>query len=85
MAIRKNHTKTLTGLKRGDLFEVVLIQTKGGASARPTSEDVSRLSKVAKYYAAKVVLAEWKRGEQLEIFELKRKKWASIDAAKIFR
>ena len=35
VAIRKNHNRTTNGLKRGDLFEIMLIQVKGGKSAGP--------------------------------------------------
>ena len=30
MAIRKDHSLGIDGLKRGDLFEIILIQVKGG-------------------------------------------------------
>ena len=60
IAIRKDHRKDLSGLKRGDVFDIVLIQTKGGSAPRPTKEDRARLSRVAKYHRARaVVLAEW--------------------------
>ena len=35
LAIRKDHRQPDNGLKRGDLFQVVLIQIKGGAAAFP--------------------------------------------------
>jgi hypothetical protein len=85
LAIRKNHRDEKTGLKRGDLFDIILIQTKGGVSPRPIAEDISRLSKVAKYYKAKaVVLAEWRKGKQLELFVLKRKEWLPTAPNSIF-
>jgi len=84
MAIRKNHSEASPGLKRGDLFEVVLIQTKGGGAARPNKEEVKRLTKVGKVYAAKVVLAVWKKAKQLKLFQLKGKGWEHVDAVELF-
>jgi hypothetical protein len=43
LAVRKNHQEEVLPLKRGDLFDMVLIQTKGGSSPRPTAEDIIRL------------------------------------------
>jgi hypothetical protein len=85
LAIRKNHRDEKAGLKRGDLFDIILIQTKGGTSPRPTAEDISRLSKVAKHFKTKaVVLAEWRKGKKLELFVLKRKKWLPATPNSIF-
>jgi hypothetical protein len=42
LAIRKNH-KEMEGFKRGDLFDIVLIQTKGGSAKPPTVDDVKSL------------------------------------------
>jgi len=87
VAIRKNHRKDLSGLKRGDLLDIVLIQTKGGSASRPTKEDRARLSRVAEYHRARaVVLAEWKRGEKLDLFKLEGTEWssASVPPAAIF-
>lgn len=65
VAMRKDHRRDRAGMKRGDLFEIVLIQTKGGTAPRPTSEDILRLSKVKKFHNAKaVVLAEWHKGQK---------------------
>lgn len=50
IAIRKDHRRDGPGLKRGDLFEIVLIQTKGGSAPRPKPDDVARLRKVAKLH-----------------------------------
>lgn len=86
MAIRKDHHKDRAGMKRGDLFEIVLIQTKGGTARCPTSEDMSRLSKVAKYHRAKaVVLAEWHKGQKLKLFRLYRNEWMPATTREIFR
>ena len=85
IAIRKDHRHDGPSLKRGDLFEIVLIQTKGGSASRPTAEDVARLSRVAKYHRAKaVVLAEWRRAEKLELFRLNGTRWQAVAADEIF-
>jgi len=85
MAIRKDHHKNTFGLKRGDLFEIVLIQTKGGTAPRPTKEDVGRLSKVAEHHRAKaVVLAQWKKGDKLELLRLEGNNWNCVAPADIF-
>jgi len=84
LAIRKNH-KEVSGLKRGDLFDLVLIQTKGGSAKWPSESDVVRLRKVAKYHRAKtVVLAEWKLGEKLNLYRLDDKDWTLVLPAEIF-
>src|SRR3972149_10570590 len=71
IAIRKDHRQDGPGLKRGDLFEIVLIQTKGGSAPRPTPDDLARLKRVARYHKARaIILAEWRRGERLELFKL---------------
>jgi len=78
IAIRKDHRKDVSGLKRGDLLDIVLIQTKGGSASRPTEQDRARLSKVAGYHRARaVVLAEWRRGEELDLFKLEGTEWSS--------
>ena len=35
LAIRKNHQKSKAPFKRGDFFEIILIQIKGGGARRP--------------------------------------------------
>jgi hypothetical protein len=85
LAIRKDHGKEVAGLKRGDLFDIVLIQTKGGSSPRPTPEDLTRLKAVARYHRARaVVLAEWRRAEKLELFRLYRNRWQAVSPQEIF-
>ena len=85
LAIRKNHRDVKGGVKRGDSFEIVLIQVKGGAAARPTLSDTARVAKVARYHRAKaVVLAEWKRAEKLGLFKLSRSRWKEVPPEEIF-
>ena len=85
MAIRKDHRQDVPGLKRGDLFEIVLIQTKGGSAPRPTAEDLVRLKQVARHHRARtIILAEWKRGKTLELFRLMRSRWQPVTADEVF-
>ncbi len=55
IAIRKDHRRDGPGLKGGDLFEIVLIQTKGGAAPRPKAEDIARLQQVLSVLGAGLV------------------------------
>jgi hypothetical protein len=85
IAIRKDHRHDRPSLKRGDLFEIVLIQTKGGSAPRPTLDDVARLSQVCKHHRAKaVILAEWQRGQKLELFKLDGTCWQPVSPDEIF-
>jgi hypothetical protein len=71
LAIRKDHRKGANGLKRGDAFEIILIQVKGGNAAWPSEDDIKRLRKVGDKYDAKaVILAEWKKGKQPVLYQL---------------
>lgn len=86
IAIRKNHRIPKPGLKRGDLLDIVLIQVKGGSAQRPSESDLDRLIAVARQHRARaVVLAEWKKGQQLNLYELVGRRWALRDPADIFK
>jgi len=85
LAIRKNHRKQNTKIKRGDLFEIVLIQVKGGSASLPTTEEVKRLKVVAEYHRAKtIVLSEWKPKKLLRFYPLKENRWIETKPNKIF-
>ena len=85
LAIRKDHRKPRAPLDRGDLFEIVLIQSKGGGAVRPKASDVERLMLVKrKYHAKAIVLAEWKRGKAPQLFELVRGRWVERMAESLF-
>ncbi len=49
LAIRKDHGAPRIGMKRGDAFQMILIQVKGGSAALPTAEDGTRLRAVARH------------------------------------
>jgi hypothetical protein len=73
LAIRKDHVKTVkkVGLKPGDLFDMILIQVKGGGASWPSAEDIKRMRILARYYYTdKIVLSNWKN-EQLKFYLLK--------------
>lgn len=81
MAIRKNHGLANGAFKRGDLFEIILIQIKGGGARRPKLEDIQRLRSVANYYRARdVVLAEWVKGSHQTFYKL-RKNCRTLESA----
>lgn len=85
LAIRKDHRIQDAKIKRGDLFEIVLIQVKGGGALFPSEEDVVRLKAAAKYHRAKaVVLSEWKPRKSLRLYLLKRNGWTVIKLQEVF-
>jgi hypothetical protein len=85
LAIRKDHRTNNSKIKRGDLFEVVLIQVKGGCAPFPTGEDIARLKQVSKYHRAKAIdLSEWKPKKRLQLYLLKQKKWIEIKPNELF-
>lgn len=86
LAVRKNQGDHELPLNRGDLFEVVLIQVKGGSAKRPTADDRERLRVVKEIYNAKaILLSEWKKGSMPMFYELTEDDWGEpINPAKIF-
>lgn len=84
LAIRKDHHIQNVKTKRGDLFEIVLIQVKGGSAPFPTADDIARLKNVAKYHHAKaVVLSEWKPKKRLQLYLLQKDQWVEIEPSEI--
>jgi hypothetical protein len=74
IAISKDHGTPRKKLKRGDTFQIVLIQVKGGAAAHPTAEDGERLRAVARHHHAQgVLLASWRIGKSAQFFALRPK------------
>jgi hypothetical protein len=78
--------------KRGELFEIISIQIKGGGAKRPDKSEIKRLRDVAKHYKARdVVLAEWVKGNQLKFNWLvnyradPKKAWGEVDPGVLFR
>jgi hypothetical protein len=87
LAIRKNTSApTAMELKRGDLFEIILVQIKGGTAKPPTDQDCARLQAVAKHYnATGVVLFSWVKGKQAEFSVLQSDQtWKKSSGSEIF-
>lgn len=93
IVIRKNQTlkdpkysdKTM---KPGDLFDIILIQIKGGAAPDPTVKDKKRMLEVGKYYHAKCcILSQWQKGEMPSFYRLDgfSLKWNDIESKEIFK
>jgi hypothetical protein len=85
LAVRKDHGRPISGAKRGDMLQVILIQVKGGSAAMPTIEDGKRLQLVAKHlHARHILLASWKKGTAARFFTYhpratqKRRKWTEV-------
>jgi hypothetical protein len=77
MAVRKNHAACKPPAKRGDSFEIILIQVKGGSAPFPSADEVQRLRLVGRLYRAKAILrAQWKQGTQAEFFSLRKGSFA---------
>ena len=88
VAIRKDTSQPRSPkLKRGDLFEIILVQVKGGTARSPTPEDCIRLREVARRYAAReVVLFEWKKGVSWRFLVLNRRtlRWEETTGELVF-
>jgi hypothetical protein len=88
IAIRKNTKQPLGGLlKRGDLFDIVLIQIKGGSAREPTMSDCRRLREVKRLYRAKdVVQFQWQKGKSANFFVLGRNlNWLPSSSEELFQ
>lgn len=86
IAIRKDHYTSEGGVKRGDLFEIVLLQIKGGSAPWPSRNDILRLRQVARHHRAKeIVLADWQRGNQPILYRLARRLGADFDTKSVWR
>ena len=91
LAIRRDHITTDHRFRIGDLFEIVLVQIKGGGAPWPTFPDAKRLRAVQRYYRAKaVVLASWQKGTEPRFYVLKRLSedrhiaWSEASSVNIF-
>ena len=87
IAIRKDTGQPSDpALKPGDLFDIVLVQVKGGGARDPSAEDCARLQRVARrYHALHVVLFQWKKGKVADYFRLNRRgEWEPTKADELF-
>ena len=87
LAIRKDTSHSDHQLlKSGDLFDIVLVQMKGGSAKAPSASDIARLRAVARRYRAKaIVLFSWKKGNGTRWQRLGRGgMWVESSAGEIF-
>lgn len=87
LAIRKDTSHSGHELlKRGDLFDLVLVQMKGGGARMPSETDINRLRAVGRRYGAKaIVLFAWKKGQGCRFCRLTRSgEWTPTSASEIF-
>jgi len=87
LAIRKDTTAPANDLlKSGDLFEIILVQMKGGSARKPKVEDLKRLRLVAERYGAKhVVLFTWNEKKGCKWQTLSESgEWAPSSATALF-
>jgi hypothetical protein len=87
IAIRKNSQQPSGDvLKRGDLFDIVLIQIRGGSARGPTVSDNMRLWEVKRLYRAKsIVQFQWRKSESSRFFVLARDlKWKPTTTRELF-
>ncbi len=85
VAIRRNTKRTAnTILKSGDLFDIILIQMKGGSAKRPTLDARKRLMAVKQHYGAiDVVLFEWTKQTNVSYSRLGSDlEWEKYNSAK---
>ena len=86
IAIRRDHKYRKNPLKIGDLFEIILIQVKGGSAPIPSNDDILRLSKVGKYYHAKhIIFGDWKEGKVPTLYFLVNSSWEEIKPKDAFK
>jgi len=89
LAIRKSGSAPgIEGLKKLDLFDILIMQVKGGGAPDPTPEDISRMRLVAQHYVAKkIVLFKWNKSKPKETgyFVLgENDEWIPVSAAHLF-
>ena len=87
LAIRKDTSKSEHSLlKSGDLFDIALVQMKGGSAGLPDAAEVRRLRAVARRYRVKnVILFTWKKGEGRVFQKLGRgTEWLDSCASELF-
>jgi hypothetical protein len=87
LGIRKDTSKAdLELLKSGDLFDIVLVQMKGGSARLRSAAEIRRLRAVARRYRARnVILFTWQRGAGCAFKKLGRgTEWLSSSSTELF-
>jgi hypothetical protein len=76
----------VVGLNTLDLFDIMLIQVKGGSAKPPTQDDIARLKLVQSVYnATHIVLFEWRFGKKTGFNTLGADgKWSLTSAEALF-
>ena len=88
-AIRKSSNEPeIPGLKKLDLFDIWIMQVKGGSASDPKLQDISRMKLVQKHYHAKgVILFRWEKSntEKTGFFLLNESdQWVRESPAQLF-
>jgi len=88
VAIRKNTSRPLnTKLRPGDLFDIVLVQVKGGGARGPSQDDCRRLRELGRIYRAKrVVQFHWRKGvwARFSVLDQRTLRWLPATSVEIF-
>lgn len=87
LAIRKDTSRPANAaLRRCDLFEMILVQMKGGSARNPGAGDLQRLRAVKEHYGAKeIVLFRWIKGRESTFSKLSADNtWKGCSAKAIF-
>jgi hypothetical protein len=87
LAIRKDTTQPANPLlKRGDLFDIVLVQIKGGGARMPSLDERRRLRLIARRYRVRaIVLFQWHKGKSSRFYVLGRNlEWKPTTGAEVF-
>src|SRR5262245_17645473 len=87
LAIRKDTSQSDHHLlKSGDLFDMILVQMKGGSARAPSTAEIRRLRAVARHYRAKaIVLFTWRKRETCSFQKLGRSaRWLRVSAHELF-
>jgi len=72
-------------LKSGDLFELILVQMKGGSARKPNAAEIRRLQAIKSRYGAKdIVLFCWTKGKSCVFSKLSRGAWKASNPRDIF-
>lgn len=88
VAIRKSGKKPLIeGLKSLDLFDIILIQVKGGSAKKPNPMELNRLKIVSDFYHAReIVLFEWSKEKKVTKYSVldDNNDWIHKSSSEIF-
>jgi hypothetical protein len=88
IAMRKSSAKPgVAPLQAYDLFDIILIQSRGGSARSPSSSDIAMLRAVKDVYRAQaIVLFEWrlKTHSRFHVLDEAFDTWTLTSAAKLF-